>query len=336
MPDVGVHHLSATLTKHGEIGIPYWRVAAAREGPCLLITCAQHGCEVQGCEAARRFVEAAARELLCGEILVVPFANRPALWKRRHHISSAPERHYGEDDGHNMNRTWPGSPDGNDTERMSHAIAADLAPRATHNVDVHCWARFTAATALPRSDRPRSMELARVSALPFAQPRGGVGGTETEPKTPCTIGALFNDSGRASLSFELSGQYVILEDQVRLGLRSLVNIARVLEMLPGAPEGLDEGPTWLDRCEMVTVQAPADGLFVEAALRSADWVSEGQPLGHLLSDADLSVTEIFAPAGGRLFRWGCHREKCDVALPDMHPYASAGDTLAVIARPTAG
>ena len=336
MPDVGVHRLNATLTEYGEAEIPYWRVAAAREGPCLLITAAQHGCEVQGCEAARRFVEAAARELQRGEVLVAPFANRPAVGMRRHHISSVPERHYGEDDGHNMNRTWPGSPDGNDTERMSHAVAAELVPRATHNVDIHCWARFTAATALPRSDRPRSMELARLSALPFAQPRGGGGGTETEPKTPCTLGALFNDSGRASLSFELSGQYVILEEQVRLGLRCVMNIARLLEMLPAAPEGLDEGPPWLDRCEMTTVAAPAVGLFVEADLRCADWVSEGQPLGRLLSDADLSVTEITAPAGGRLYSWGCHREKCDVALPDMHPYASAGDTLAVIARPTAG
>jgi len=62
-------------------------------------------------------------------------------------------------------------------------------------------------------------------------------------------------------------------------------------------------------------------------------VSEGQPLGHLLSDADLAVTPVLAPVSGRLQSWGCHRANADVSLAAMHPYASEGDSLATIAAP---
>ena len=334
MPEVQVKHLTANLAEYGDVDIPYWEVIGGAEGPVLLITAAQHGNEVQGCEVIRRLVLIAGQHLENGTILAVPFCNKPALWKRRHHISSAPESPYGDDDGHNMNRTWPGNPEGNDTERLSHAIYEGLGAQATHNLDIHCWARFTAMAGLPREDRPDSLELARVSALPFVSPQPGRGGTRTEPKAPCTIGAYFNDSGRASLTIELSGQYVVVEKEVRRGLRCALNIARFLGMLPGELEGLDEPTVWLDQATIVEVEAPGDGLFVQAGLETCDWVEEGQHLGHLLSDEDLSTTPILAPIGGRLRSYGCSRPDCDVALPAMHPYASKGDRLAAIAAPT--
>jgi len=333
MPDLAVSHLTAHLTEYGEVNIPYWEVNTGQEGPTLLLTAAQHGCEVQGVEVMRRFVSIARQHLQKGRILGVPFANKPALWKRRHHISSGPERPYSDNDGHNMNLTWPGRADGNDTERLSYTIAEGLCEQASHNIDLHCWSKFTAATCLPREDRPRSMELAAISAMPFASPRPSSGGSETEPKTPCTIGALFNDSGRASLSFELSGQYVIIEREVRWGLRCVLNVARFLDMLPGEPEGTDEGPVWLNTATVIDVEAPCDGLFVEANLSTSDWVVEGQLLGHLIGDHDLSMTPVLAPISGRLSTYGCRRADCDVSLAAMHPYASEGDSLATVAAP---
>jgi N-alpha-acetyl-L-2,4-diaminobutyrate deacetylase len=333
MAEVTVSHTTAHTIAFGEVDIPYWEVTSGRDGPVLLITATQHGNEVQGPEVIRRFVLIAGQHLQKGQVIAVPFCNRPALWKRRHHISSGPERPYGDDDGHNMNRTWPGRADGNDTERMSYAIYQAVGDRATHCIDIHSWERFGATACLPRRDRPRSMELARVSALPFAMPSAGSGASETKPDAPCQIGAYFNDSGRASLTFELSGQYVVIEKEVRRGLRCCLNIARFLGMLPGEPEGLDEPMVWMDTATVVSVEAPSDGLFVEAGLETCDWVQEGQLLGHILSDADLSTLEVRAPISGRLSAYGCRRDNSDVALPAMHPYASKGDRLATIAAP---
>jgi len=333
MPELTIGHVRASLAEYGDVTIPYWEVQSSSDGPVLLLTAAQHGCEVQGCEAMRRLLDVARQDLLRGTVLGVPFANKPALWKRRHHISSGPERPYSDADGHNMNLTWPGSEDGNDTERLSRAIYRSLGERATHAVDIHCWTRFTAATCLPRVDRPGSMELAAVSALPFAAPRGGPAMTEAGPKIPTTVGAMFNDTGRVSLTVELSGQYVIVPREVEWGLRCLLNVARFLGMLPGEPEGTDEGPVWLNTATVETVAAPRSGLFVETGLMTCDWVEEGQPLGHIICDDDLSVTPILSPIAGRLSSYGCRRDDCDVSLAAMHPYASEGDVLATVASP---
>ena len=296
----------------------------------MLITCAQHGNEVQGCEAMRRFVPLAARDLAKGTISIVPFANKAALWKRRPHISSGNERPYGDDAGHNMNRTWPGNPEGNDTERLSAAVYRALGADATHCVDIHCWERYTAAASLPRKDKPASMDLARVSAIPFAMPRDA---SATAGKTPTMIGALFNDSDRPSLTFELSGQYIIYEREVRWGLRAVLNMTRFLGMLPGDLEPPERPIVWLDNAEQVRVAAPANGLFARApGLLTADPVEAGQVIGTLLSDDDLAVTEVRAPIGGFLYSFDGGRANSDVSLASQHPYMSQGDRLATIVR----
>ena len=74
-------------------------------------------------------------------------------------------------------------------------------------------------------------------------------------------------------------------------------------------------------------------MFVEAGLETSDYVEQGQKLGHIISDEDLETVEIIAPVSGYLWSYGCHRAHCDVALPEMHPYASEGDTLATVVAP---
>jgi N-alpha-acetyl-L-2,4-diaminobutyrate deacetylase len=274
----------------------------------------------------------AGQQLQTGKMLAVPFGNVRALRRRRPHISSTAERPYAQNDGHNMNLTWPGKPDGNDTERVSHAIYNALGDQATHCIDIHCWSRFTAPAALPTKEKPQSLELARISALPFVNPRSWQSGG----KALGLVGAQFDETGRTSLTLELSGQYVIYEKEVRRGLRCVLNVARFLKVLPGEPEGLDERAVWLDKASVVDVKAPHGGLFAEAELATCDWVQEGQLLGWLLSDSDLSATPILAPVSGRLYEYGCSRADCDVALPAQHPYASKGDRLAKVAAPRDG
>lgn len=330
MATVDVKQIIANTIDYGAVRVPYWHIATRRNGPHVLIICAQHGNEVQGAEAMRRFVPIAAQGLKTGRISIVPFCNKPALWKRRPHISTTPERPYGDDGGHNMNLTWPGRPDGNDTERLTAAIYSALGAQATHCIDIHCWERFTAPTSLPHKGSAQSLELAKVCALPFANPRE----FKLKTPTPTLIGGMFNDSGRPSLTFELSGQYIIYEREVRLGLRAVTNVVKFLGMMEGEIEPPERPIVWLDNADQEKLTAPSNGLFMRAqGLLTADPVQEGQPLGWLLSDDDLSTTEIRSPIGGFLYSYDCSRANSDVSLASQHPYASQGDRLAVVARP---
>jgi len=331
MPDLLVKHVAVTLESGDSLAIPYWEVTTGTPGPVLLITAAQHGNEIHGSEALRRFVLRAASELSCGSIRGVPFTNLLAVRRRRHHDTQGPEEPVAMQPERNTNLLWPGDPEGNDIARLVHAIYAQCGADATHGVDIHCWCRFWAAACLPRRDRPRSWELAKISALPFARPNDGWAPGVTPP-VPTLMGAYFNDTGRASLTFESAGQYIVTEKEVRLAERCVLNVARFIGMMPGEPEGTDEGPTWWAPERLVEVTALATGLFVEAGLEPGDWVQEGQPLGHLIRESDLETIPFVAPAAGRLEAYGCHRRDCDVSLAAMHPWAEPGELLARIVR----
>ena len=89
MATVKVRSVTANL-RDGKLRIPYWDVDTGRGGPCLLVTAALHGNEVQGAEVIRRFRDIAVRDLASGRVLLVPFANLSAVRKRRPHITSEP------------------------------------------------------------------------------------------------------------------------------------------------------------------------------------------------------------------------------------------------------
>ena len=362
MPQIHLKHIPLPLIENDPLQLPYWELTASADGPTLLIVAAQHGNEVQGSEALRRFILLAGEDLHAGKIFAVPFCNPLAVQRRRHHDTQGPEEPVSEQPERNMNRQWPGDPAGNDIQRTVHAIYSALGARATHVVDIHCWNRFWAAAGLPRRDRPESLELASISALPFARrsdppswtqppsdvgrgfiprrgwregevppPRRGMNPRPTEGAAPpTTLGSLFDNTNRPSLTFELAGQFVVEENQVALGLRCLTNIARHLGMMPGEPEGTDEGPVWTDDHESTELLAPGNGLFVGSGLEPGDWVEEGQLLGHLIGEDNLATIPLCAPAGGRLAAYGAHRAFCDVALPAMHPYASVRELIARI------
>jgi predicted deacylase len=313
------------------VRIPWWHVHSGEDGESLLVLAAQHGNEVQGCEVIRRFREVCEAQLSAGDVYLVPFANLPAVRHRRSHISLGPEQSYGDDAGHNMNRTWPGKRDGNDTERVTCALHETVVKRCTRCLDLHSWSRFTATATLARPEG-LSAEMARVAGIRLIQwreaPKGETDGV--------TIGALFNNSGRGAITIELAPQWVIREKEVALGLRAATNLAKLLGMIEGDIEQIDGEYVEFTRHSDDEKQrqheliAPCSGLFVEAALETSDHVTEGQLLGHIIRDDTLETVEIRSPADGWLWRYGCHRADCDVALPPQHPYADEGDALATV------
>ena len=86
--------LKAALRNGKQAAIPAWVLDSGKPGPVLLLVAAQHGNEVQGVEAMRRFVAMAEEKMSCGKVFAVPFANPPALVTRRPHIGLKPEQPY--------------------------------------------------------------------------------------------------------------------------------------------------------------------------------------------------------------------------------------------------
>ena len=73
IPRLRVMHVRAALRSGRKAAIPFWSLDSGKAGPCFLVLAAQHGNEVQGSEAIRRFVDLAARGMAGGSM------ERPAL-----------------------------------------------------------------------------------------------------------------------------------------------------------------------------------------------------------------------------------------------------------------
>jgi hypothetical protein len=128
------------------------------------------------------------------------------------------------------------------------------------------------------------------------------------------------------------------ERQVRIGVTSLVNIAKRLGMMPGEPQPIEGRRVERTAKNSHTVQAPCAGIFMpaqrkeqSATLIPDDYVEEGQLLGHIVGERDLATVPIRAPVSGYLWQLNaCHGVLCDASLPAQHPYAEEGETLAII------
>ena len=321
-----------TAEKRPPFNLPFWEAESGREGPSLLITAAQHGNEVQGSEVIRRFCILAGEKLVKGKILMFPCINLPAVWNRRPHIISSPCMPYAVPAGNNLNSTWPGEKNGNETERLSYHVYEEVGKTCTNCIDIHCWERYKAAAALPRKDCPESMKLARISGMRFIQPVLFKPEEKKRPVIPCPLTAIFNDTGRPSLTIELSGQYTFVEKEIKTGVRVLSNSAKFLGLFKGIPAKLGKPQICLDeKTEVKHVRPPVSGLFVKTRLDPGDFVEKGTLLGHVLSDRDLSTAEIRAPFEGYLHRYGSNHDNCDVDLAGMHPYVKEDTAIASIA-----
>jgi len=339
MAQVHLKHIKATLTDGSTYDIPYWEVDSGKSGPCVLVTAAMHGMEVQGSEALRRFLPVVTDSLLKGSCLLVPFACPEAVRRRQHHLDfdfRLPGGRASEDSIISVNSAWPGNADGTNAERLAHALFHAVVERATHLIDIHCWQRIQGAAGLAREGRQDSIDLVNAAGTPFGRRSEWKPEIKERPVTPCTLTSYFHDTDRTAMCVELSGQYGFWPDQVELGLRILCNSFRHWGMLAGDVEEPERPTVWLNDCDEIDVPAPTSGVFVPQAYAPTDRVEKGAVLGHISVPATLEIVEVLSPSEGYLFRFGpMHDHLYQHVRMFFHPHVEEGQTVAVVARPAA-
>ena len=129
----GIHHGHLKLphsrddSAWGAIMIPIC-VIKNGEGPTALLTGANHGDEYEGPLALQHLSHTLKPEDIKGRVIIVPAFNYPAFRaaKRTSPI-----------DGGNMNRLFPGKPDGTTTEKIADYFERTLIPQADVVLDIH-------------------------------------------------------------------------------------------------------------------------------------------------------------------------------------------------------
>ena len=118
------------LDTDATMSIPVNVVVGAAAGPTVAAVAGVHGDEVEGVLALLELWEELQPELLAGTLVVVPVANPPAF---------AAHRRTSPLDDLDLNRIFPGRPDGSPSERLAHRLFTEVLRQADFLFSMHSW-----------------------------------------------------------------------------------------------------------------------------------------------------------------------------------------------------
>ena len=270
-------------------------ISVARgEGPTALVLGGVHGDEPEGQVAALNLARRLLPEHVNGRVIVIPCVSIDAsraytrLWPT----------------GVNMNRSFPGSPDGSADEQLAHFLSTALFPPADIVVDMHSGGRT--ALCLPWSEMHWVDEP--------EQRRQMVDGMLHWNTDWCCVyidiagtGLLVGEAerqGKVVVSTELGGGGHVTAEIHRLAASGLANVLRRFGVLEGeavtrASLGLPEQVLLMATEFDNYLLAPESGLF-ETLVDLGQKVDVGEPVGriHFLERPDREPEMILSKTAG--------------------------------------
>lgn len=270
--------------------IPVSLVRGASDGPVLALIAGTHGYEYPGITALQRIRQSIDPKALRGTLILVHIANPPSFYGRTIYASPA--------DGKNLNRVYPGKPDGTLSERIAHAITTNVIANADFLVDLHAGDGNEALRPyvyMPVTGDAKLDAAIRGMAVAFGldhiviDDARVIQGEQTKftDQTALARGipAITTETGQLGQNDERT---------VALAEHGVRNLMHHLGMLEGAAQP-NPGVVWLKDYQVVT--SPANGVF-RAAVRDGYAVSEGSLIGELLDPFGAKIADIRAPFAG--------------------------------------
>jgi N-alpha-acetyl-L-2,4-diaminobutyrate deacetylase len=284
------------------------------QGPAVLVLGGCHGDEYEGQVAALKLFRELDPGQVSGRVIIIPCLSIEA--------SKAGTRVW--PSGVNLNRVFPGSPDGGPAEQLADFLTRELFPRVDAVIDIHSGGRslqFVPSTAVHLADDP----ILRRTMIEAAQ----AWNTEyhflyTHLTGTGLLVAEAERQGKPTLGSELGGGGSVPPEIHALTERGLRNVLRHFGAVEGDVEtraslGLPDARILRQTGPEALVPAPDSGLF-ELLVDPGDTVSADQPLGrlHFVERPDRAPDEILSPMEGVV-----------VAVRAI-PTTELGDTVALI------
>ncbi len=264
-----------------DICLYYFGLWGAKDGPTLLLNAAVHGNEVVGVEVARKIVDEIDPARLSGNLVVVPIVNPMAF------TSGLRWDPY---DNIDMNRIFPGDPEGTMTERVAHSFFTVFAARADYIIDLHS-AEFP-DELIPhiriRVDRPTRPYLNLVAST----------GINAVWKGPSVKGMLQTQAFVNKIpcvTVEIGAAGVITKADVLIGTTAVRNVMAVLGMIdreasiPDRQILLQSNEAW--------IRSPFGGIF-KPAITLGQLVKKGDVIGDIIDPTSYKTEDIESPLSG--------------------------------------
>jgi len=243
------------------IDIPFTVIEGAQPGPCLVVTAGVHASEFCSIEAAVR-LQSTKPEDIKGTLVILPILNMQGFKKRSIYIM--PE------DGKNLNRQFPGRPDGTLSEQLAHWLVTAVFSKADCYLDLH--GGDLDESLMPFTIYPRGNAASEALAVAFGLPIA----IASDGKTHSISGA--SGLGIPSLLPEMSGNGLWSDDTVGELTAGIERVMKHIGMIDRAVKPAPQAtPAFVT---MWVPTAPHDGLWYSAVEVGAT-VAAGQVLGEV-------------------------------------------------------
>ena len=302
---------SSHESAYGWIPVPIC-VIRGGPGPDVLLTAGNHGDEYEGQIALLKLLRELQHEQVRGRLIILPRLNLPA--------AAAGRRTSPLDDG-NLNRVFPGQPEGGPTEQIAHFVTHALLPLTQASLDIHSggssldylpcmYLRVPGDATL----RQRQLAAAEAFGLPLAL-------LVEKPQTHRSLSAAALAQGHVHIATEIGGGATTRPSSQRAcddGVRRFLRHLGVLEQAPT--------PAPAPRLMRVAgpahhLDSPVRGLF-EPAFELGQAVSQGERAGHIhfAEEPDRPPCSLHFERGGMVV---CRR---------VNSLVAPGDCLAQLAE----
>jgi N2-acetyl-L-2,4-diaminobutanoate deacetylase len=316
--------LDAKGKHHGFLRLPYSRndsawgsvmipitVIANGEGPTALLTGGNHGDEYEGPIALQALSWEIQPQDVSGRVIIVPYMNYPAF-RTGTRVSPI--------DQVNLNRAFPGRPDGTVSQKIAHYFADVLVPMADIVLDYHSGGKtldflpYAAAHYLDDKDQQaKCVEAVRAFGAPYTM-------MMLEIDSVGMFDTTVEGQGKVFVTTELGGGGTATARSAEIAIRGARNVLRHAGILSGQID-CPEDSVMLDMPDGDCFHfATRDGLMHPLA-DLGDQVRAGQPIAQIWPPDRTGV----APAEVMANRDGV------IAARHFPGLIQSGDCVAVIA-----
>lgn len=252
----------------GEFRLPAAVLHGTRPGKTMLITAGVHGGEYVGIQAAIELSQKLKIQKVAGTIIIIKVINVPAFERRN--------RSMGLTDGKNLNREFPGNPEGTEMERLAWAVSHELQPAADYYIDLHSGDDYEQLTSYvyyagmaDEKTVSQSRRMAEQVDVPYMV------------RSNVASGGAYNyaaSQGIPSILIERGGMGAWTSEEVRSTRRDVRNILCHLGIYQGKKDYRTYYP--LDVTDICYQDASRDGLWYPFK-KPGDMIREGEILGEV-------------------------------------------------------
>ncbi len=268
------------------LGLPVVVIHGARSGPRLGITAGIHGDEYEGPEGLRRFLSGIDPATLSGTIIAALQANP---------LAHEGHTRAGTVDYLDLNRAFPGNPDGFLTERIADLLVHEIVERSNFLIDLHSGGLaydlvpYVGFNSTPGHLGEASFALARSFGIELLY------GSTPFPNV-FRLEAAKRDI--PAILVEVGGDGRLRADLIPIVQRGLQNAAIHLGLLEGSPVSLPRLYRVLKALPAGEFVQASTGGFLVSEVELGDKVMQGQLLARLIDVFGSELARVEAPGSG--------------------------------------